>query len=877
MAKQDDQLNKNMLRAKLMLDATGTINDPLQTSGAANTPEGELSLEELIVQATQARDEAYEKLTGLEKLRYIDGDETGNAEYDQLAKVLELLREQRKQITNSRTEEAGEGWTPWLKYLPNAISLVVPVIQNGKKLLNLGYYGAQLLRKTSQLSADNLPADKRKILDEEVTTIILNLIEDADIMEDFLPRDKNMDKPIIIRDLVINSVIPNITNCPNIFSGIEEDFVKQLATTSLNLLSTTLKVQELNQKVRAIFTKLRTPDDNSMPNIFINSAEILFDPKVKKIVENDLIKLLENPTSQTALTKIAANYLGEHRAIPGQLLENTLSLIVNNNTAILSNTQGLLNIYKAYMEYQESIVDFFPNSTRDGNLYVESRLKSSRTLKYAAILRSESPSNSLPEASLERNLMNLEIEQGQSSGGKEDIKKLQQPLMSSILDNSQKIINSLAPVLKSELPKYLVVNQGDILDFIKTVAVQEHLISQDSANLIVDVAPTAIPFINDFLPLIIKLAEACVQNQEELEVIVGYIQDMMNSSEPEQLKEVSNLLECLVKFKNQNPNIQKIVEQEIPTLLLRHAEHLGNIIERLLLDNEWGQILHPKGEKIITILSDILRDYTKDMAEILKLYNQQKYREMVVLHLVPLSVKLLMKKEVLSLLVVGIANYCHYLTDKYITSNIMSDKIKSKKVNKIIEDISPEHKEERMKVGDKYDLALAFKQNGEKSDSAIINLDNIFIHKKLENYKIINFIFNKSKFQNPSFKNSILENCSFKEATFIKPVSFVGAVLTNCSFEGTVFTTHVDFSATIIDEVTLSTLRPVVEEYNKNHPTFPIKLDKTPTTPVQTVPEGNEKMVARQTIESRKDLSKVDALKKEHQTKSSHASVPRRG
>lgn len=828
MTKQDDQLNKNMLRAKFMSDATGRINNPIQTSGAANTPGGELSLEELIVQATQARDEAYEKLTGLEQLRYIDGDETGNAEYDQLAKVVELLMEKREQITNRRTEEAGEGWTPWLKYLPNALSLVIPVIQNGKKLLNLGYYGAQLLRKTSQLSADNLPVDKRKILDEEVTTIILNLIEEADIMEDFLPRDKNVDKPIIIRDLVINSLIPNITNCPNIFSGVEEDFVKQLATTSLNLLSTTLKVQELNKKVRTIFKKLRTPDDNSMPNIFINSAEILFDPKVKKIVENDLIKLLENPTSHTALTKIAANYLGEHRVIPGQLLENTLSLIVNNNTAILSNTQGLLNIYKAYMEYQESIV-------------------------------------------------NLEIEQGQSSGDKEDITKLQQPLVSSMLDNSQKIINSLAPVLKSELPKYLVVNQGDILDFIETVAVQEHLISQDSANLIVDVAPTAIPFINDFLPLIIKLAEACVQNQEELEVIVGHIQNIMNSSEPEQLKEVSNLLEYLVKFKNQNPNIQKIVEQEMPTLLLRHAEHLGNIIERLLLDNEWGQILHPKGEKIIMVLTDILRDYTKDMAEILKLYNQQKYREMVVLHLVPLSVKLLMKKEVLSLLVVGIANYCHYLTDKYITSNIMSDKIKSKKVNKIIEDISPEYKEERMKGGDKYDLALAFKQNGEKSDSAIINLDNIFIHKKLENYKIINFIFNNSKFQNPSFKNSILENCSFKEATFIKPVSFVGAVLTNCSFEGTVFTTHVDFSATIIDEATLSTLRPVVEEYNKNHPTFPIKLDKTPTTPVQTIPEGNEKMVARQTIESRKDLSKVDALKKESQTKSNNATALRRG
>lgn len=55
--------------------------------------------------------------------------------------------------------------------------------------------------------------------------------------------------------------------------------------------------------------------------------------------------------------------------------------------------------------YSTYAIDFFRNSTSAGNLYVESRLESSRTFKYAAGRGSESPSNSLPEASFERSLI----------------------------------------------------------------------------------------------------------------------------------------------------------------------------------------------------------------------------------------------------------------------------------------------------------------------------------------------------------------------------------------------------------------------------------------------------------------------------------------
>ncbi|WP_410521680.1 hypothetical protein [Candidatus Tisiphia endosymbiont of Psammoecus bipunctatus] len=39
------------------------------------------------------------------------------------------------------------------------------------------------------------------------------------------------------------------------------------------------------------------------------------------------------------------------------------------------------------------LIDFFRNSTSAGDLYVDAVLESSRTLEYAAVLRSASPSN----------------------------------------------------------------------------------------------------------------------------------------------------------------------------------------------------------------------------------------------------------------------------------------------------------------------------------------------------------------------------------------------------------------------------------------------------------------------------------------------------
>ncbi len=65
----------------------------------------------------------------------------------------------------------------------------------------------------------------------------------------------------------------------------------------------------------------------------------------------------------------------------------------------------LLDHSFAYCKQELKTLDFLHNPTCDGNLYVDSVLDSSGTSEYPADLRSESPSNSLPQAGSARSLL----------------------------------------------------------------------------------------------------------------------------------------------------------------------------------------------------------------------------------------------------------------------------------------------------------------------------------------------------------------------------------------------------------------------------------------------------------------------------------------
>ncbi|WP_410521110.1 type II toxin-antitoxin system RelE/ParE family toxin [Candidatus Tisiphia endosymbiont of Melanophora roralis] len=73
-----------------------------------------------------------------------------------------------------------------------------------------------------------------------------------------------------------------------------------------------------------------------------------------------------------------------------EIHNKAIALSLNPNIGTLRN-----DIYPTLLSFptKKHILDFFRNSTSAGDLYVDAVLESSRTLEYAAVLRSASPSN----------------------------------------------------------------------------------------------------------------------------------------------------------------------------------------------------------------------------------------------------------------------------------------------------------------------------------------------------------------------------------------------------------------------------------------------------------------------------------------------------
>ena len=82
---------------------------------------------------------------------------------------------------------------------------------------------------------------------------------------------------------------------------------------------------------------------------------------------------------------------------------------------------------------------------------------------------------------------------------------------------------------------------------------------------------------------------------------------------------------------------------------------------------------------------------------------------------------------------------------------------------------------------------------------------------------------------NLSLDNAEIQDFNFTNRTFGK-CSLKGAVLENCSFKGAVFTKKVNFDGAGIDNSTLKTLIPVIEQYNLDHKKDPISLDNIKLT-----------------------------------------------
>lgn len=693
------------------------------------------------------------------------------------AEQLELTLENLPHIAVDLLKETGALLLDIATIVPSAIRN----LPDTKKLLYDELYAdfLKFQEVSEKLLSDKLLVEERQKLQKEQVEHASNLIKGAGAVVDIYVPALNEARSDLLKNQIAQRVLlpalravldpaPMISPTevsrvnPDIFDGVDKKFIREMTPLALKLGGGVLE-GESNKKVQEIYKNLMIPSENSGRDIIKNALEIFISPKVASVVKKDLVEFLRDPVNQKEISKIAGNILDDRftRFVSKEFFADTAILAINASSTILDHTPKVIGIYEFYMKHQDIALELLT----DKNL---------------------------------------------SSTRKEEIIGTQRAMVSSILDNIDQVVQSLAPALEQTLPKYFADNKKNILDFLDKPEVQQNIRSYGlSPKFVRDATAATIPFIVDVLPIVTELTKNCLGDKEGLGQIIEQTKDIMNASKSEQAEKVGKLVDSLIKFNKDNPNVKDVLQKKIPELLIKHAKDLGPVVEKFLNETEMGKKLKLKGKEAI----EVLGDHATEISAIAASYGKKEYGTIV-----RLSIGLLSDKKVLTLLVGAVANICKHNFQKHFVFNSTRGKVIGEKMNHIIGDILP-----NLKPDEKRDLAAIFQERAyeysQRNDSSeyspildyslnnkdLRGLSFETVDMKLDNFEVKGFNFNKVT----------LGKCSIKDAVFKE-----------CSFKGTTFKEHIDFEGATIDGSTLITLLPEIEKYNKKYPEKTMNLDK---------------------------------------------------
>ncbi|MCC8368913.1 MAG: pentapeptide repeat-containing protein [Rickettsia endosymbiont of Oxypoda opaca] len=696
---------------------------------------------------------------------------------------LELKNEQEKlEVENKKTiQNTTQGF---LKGAIDAVSLLPPTIRNVQGFKELYNNFIKFQEVSNKLLSDKLLVEERKNLQKQQTEYAANLIKGAQpVLKSYQSILNNPASSDFLKDNVAQAAIIPVLNAvltplltelytpeaqaagvviPNMFDRVSPNFIRDLLPVSINLVASVLE-GDSNQKVQDIYKNLVLPSENSTQNIIGSAFAILSTDNVQNTINNDLVPFLKDTKNQEEFVKIAQNAMDNSlaREVPKKLFANTVNLAVDVSAAMLASTPQIIGNYQEFTKYQSNSEELLTNN----NLSVEEKNK-------------------------------LVDEQKEST--------------KNILKNTEILVNNISPILENNLTEYFKNNTDDILKFLDKPQVQDRIrLYNITPEFAKNSTKAILPFMEEILPLVTKLTKNSLEgeNKEKLTELFSQIQEVINIHPDNQSEKVGVVVKSLISFKKANPEIENIIEKEIPELLVKHADTLGPVVEEFLNKTEMGKKAKIQGEKVIQVLGE----HAPALGKIASSYSKGQYGTMVK----PIF-ELLADKKVLGIITKSVINLSAYKFQESFVPNKIRNKVIGSEMNKTIVELL----ETQSTLSDeKINLALLFherdKQLTEKEYSAMFsyslrdkNLEGLSFEKsalKFDNFKVKGFNFDNTKFKECSFKGAVLEGCSFKGTTLNEQVNFAGAT---------------------IDAATLTTLTPAIKKYNAKHPDSRIVLDK---------------------------------------------------
>ncbi|ABV79665.1 hypothetical protein A1I_06745 [Rickettsia bellii OSU 85-389] len=555
--------------------------------------------QESIDKIKQQLDEEYQNLTYLETGWAALGIETGNTKYDELNKKYLDLNKGNLGIIQTVTQAVSDGASA-LQFTWEAAQVLPDLLTEFNNLK---------AAKNAADSAGSIEAGSKMIQDAE------SLIKKcAGILHSESISDSS--KEAILESTIIPYVLTPILNKRfgkitknfqtsetekiNVLDGISPKFIRELSTLRVDIISKALE-SDLNPKVQGIYKNIKQKNESSQANILQNIREIITSDQVSPALKKDLVNFLKKPESQKEIAQFAEN-------------------IINNKVQKFANPELIVNTVALLANSSDKFIESVPAAIDALNQFKANQRWSNTNLNMA----------------------------GLDTASKKDLLAAKKPEVVELVKNAKIIIDNLSPVLEKELPKYLKDNQENILAVLNNSKVKEKIASSGKdPEFIHKAAKASMPFLQDAMPSITKIANLALSDSDKVADIMQKAALIKSLPKEEKKEELKALLSTLIEIKNNNPEINKIIEKDIPNLLTTHADKLGPVVQEFLDTKPIGQKLKLEGKKLV----ELAGKHAPELIKIADKINKREYGGVIV----P-AFKLLADPKVLGLVAKSIVN-----------------------------------------------------------------------------------------------------------------------------------------------------------------------------------------------------------------------------
>lgn len=211
-----------------------------------------------------------------------------------------------------------------------------------------------------------------------------------------------------------------------------------------------------------------------------------------------------------------------------------------------------------------------------------------------------------------------------------------------LLKLARPFVRAITPALEKNLPAFINQHQQGLLGLVENSCRNPEIAKQLqekglTPEFAVKTTKAAIPLVAETMPHIATIVKDLGKKSKNVDQLFKLYTNVEKASSKEKPARVIELLNHTYTMAKEHPEAYKALSKEIPDLIVKHSEPLGEAIDEFLNKTEAGQKYNIKGSELLQVAGKNIPEFV----EVADLYNKKEYGKMI-----RKAIPLLCKKEV---------------------------------------------------------------------------------------------------------------------------------------------------------------------------------------------------------------------------------------